>query len=81
MNWDEYMQRGSTREDKLVVIYKVNPQLLSIQYLGILDAMFNNGALRPKLAEALPDLELSVRNWEDSHLQQQLIKNGADFLS
>jgi hypothetical protein len=81
MTFEEFMQSGGDREEKLVVIYKVAPEKLSESYKGLLDAMTaKNTKLAGVLEAAFPDLSLAVYNWNNGKIPSELERDGADFV-
>lgn len=81
MTWNEYLETSfNTREEKLVVIYKVKPHLLSRQYLGLLEGFDKNSILREKLDSAFPGIGSAMQQWKDGILPSQLKQKGAIFI-
>jgi hypothetical protein len=81
MTFEEYMQNGGDREEKLVVIYKVAPEKLTPGYRGILDALTSgNKILQKSVEKAFPSLGMSLYEWNDGRIQADLKKAEADFV-
>jgi hypothetical protein len=81
MTFEEYLQGGGDREEKLVVIYKTHPDRLSPGYKGIFDALESGNALIFKpIAESFAELEAALYNWNEGRIQKDLAKQGADFV-
>lgn len=79
MTFDEYLESGGDREEKLVVIYKTHPEKLSSGYKGIFDALDsgNKKLMRP-IASVFPELDEALYNWD--RIQKELMKQDADFV-
>lgn len=75
------MDNGGDREEKLVVIYKIAPQMLTDGYRGILNAMESgNKKLVKPLASVFPELDQALYNWNNGKIPSELEKAGADFV-
>jgi hypothetical protein len=81
MTFEEYLETGGDREEKLVAIYKVEPERLSAGYRGILDAFESGNALIFKpISESFPDIRAALDNWNEGRIPSELRKQGADFV-
>lgn len=82
MTFEDYLANGGDREEKLVTIYKVEPNRLSLSYKGLLDAMDSeNDYLVGPLAGEFPLLHDALLSWREGRIQKDLEKQGADFIS
>lgn len=80
LTFDEYLSQGGSREEKLVVVFKCRPQLLSEETLGLIKMFFTNTLMRDKLAGFLPNIEYAVQRWENGDLIRDLKDKNVDFL-
>lgn len=77
MTFDEYLSSGGDREEKLVTIYKVEPERLSEDYLALFRLIqTTNHFLSSLVSDHVLGYHLS--NWD--RIKKDLIKQGADFV-
>lgn len=77
MTFEEYLETGGDREEKLVAIYKTHPERLSDEYRSLFTVMESeNTHMRKYLASN--DLLAALQNWD--RIKKDLARQGADFV-
>lgn len=76
MTFEEYLESGGDREEKLVAIYKTNPERLSDDYRALFAVMESTVLSVTQLKDH--ELYGVLMNWD--RIKKDLIKQGADFV-
>ena len=78
MTFEEYLESGGDREERLVTIYKIQPERLSDEYRGLLTAMDSPNVYVSQYIDKTSDLYGVVKNWD--RIKKDLVRQGADFV-